>query len=124
MQIQSEKERLEQENKAMEERLEALRVTLQKQRDARGGETTWSSGRKGALNSHVTKVLQETRSKRATGNVKYKILNTAGLSVAHLPTLSKGPPQTMISSPPPLPYALLRQSNRKEHIIPRLLSPS
>jgi hypothetical protein len=78
-QIQSEKQKLEQENRAMEERLEALRITLQKQREARGdADITWNSGKRGALNSHVTKVLQESRIKKA-GNVKFKILNGDGL---------------------------------------------
>ena len=61
----SETEKLEIENKRMEERLQQLRNTFQKQKETKDKqEYSWKSGQVGALGSHAAKVLEENTLRR------------------------------------------------------------
>ena len=95
----SEKERLEQENRAMEERLEALRVTLEKQRAARAGaESKWTSGKQGALSSHVAQLLQQNQTRRAANPKSYRVVNSAESD----PAPAKSPARASVAADEPV----------------------
>eukprot|EP01137_Pigoraptor_chileana_P022197 Opistho-2@86882 len=102
----TETERLEIENRKMEERLQALKEALSREKEARKkmGGGIWRSGKQGALTNHAAQVLEKNKEKREKRReTQYKTLSDSGMHLEPLPDAPVPRPPPSLPREPAVP---------------------